>query len=119
MSVNRLTFWTAEKGEKGDPVKAEGDTPRLQKLSDQAPKRRGRREAAVEDREDAIRPQSAVQGANGGRPNSHGKVRTELSELHDKFARLAIKQILIPYTNSLIERLMGEIAKRIKNRRMR
>jgi len=32
------------------------------------------------------------------------------------FARLAIKQILIPYTNNLIERLMGEIAKRVKNK---
>jgi transposase-like protein len=34
------------------------------------------------------------------------------------FARLAIKQILIPYTNNLIERLMGEIAKRVKNKWM-
>jgi len=34
------------------------------------------------------------------------------------FARLAIKQIRIPYTNNLIERLMGEIAKRIKNKWM-
>jgi transposase-like protein len=34
------------------------------------------------------------------------------------FTRLAIKQISIPYTNNLIERLMGEIAKRIKNKWM-
>jgi len=34
------------------------------------------------------------------------------------FARLAIKQIRIPYTNNLIERLMGEIAKRVKNKWM-
>lgn len=34
------------------------------------------------------------------------------------FAKLAIKQIRIPYTNNLIERLMGEIAKRIKNKWM-
>jgi len=34
------------------------------------------------------------------------------------FARLAIKQVHIPYTNNLIERLMGEIAKRVKNRWM-
>lgn len=34
------------------------------------------------------------------------------------FARLAIKQVLIPYTNNLIERLMGEIAKRVKNKWM-
>lgn len=34
------------------------------------------------------------------------------------FARLAIKQVRIPYTNNLIERLMGEIAKRIKNKWM-
>jgi transposase-like protein len=34
------------------------------------------------------------------------------------FARLAIKQVRIPYTNNLIERLMGEIAKRVKNKWM-
>ena len=34
------------------------------------------------------------------------------------FAKLAIKQIRIPYTNNLIERLMGEIAKRVKNKWM-
>ena len=34
------------------------------------------------------------------------------------FARLAINQIRVPYTNNLIERLMGEIAKRVKNRWM-
>ena len=34
------------------------------------------------------------------------------------FARLAMKQIHVPYTNNLIERLMGEIAKRIKNKWM-
>lgn len=34
------------------------------------------------------------------------------------FARLAIKQVLIPYTNNLIERLMGEVAKRVKNKWM-
>ena len=34
------------------------------------------------------------------------------------FARLAMKQVLIPYTNNLMERLMGEIAKRVKNRWM-
>lgn len=34
------------------------------------------------------------------------------------FARLAIKQVRVPYTNNLIERLMGEIAKRVKNRWM-
>ena len=32
------------------------------------------------------------------------------------FARLSMKQIRIPYTNNLIERLMGEIAKQIKNK---
>jgi hypothetical protein len=30
-------------------------------------------------------------------------------------ARLAMKQMSIPYTNNLIERLMGEIAKRVEN----
>jgi len=34
------------------------------------------------------------------------------------FARLAIKQVRTPYTNNLIERLMGEIAKRVKNKWM-
>ena len=34
------------------------------------------------------------------------------------FARLAIKQVHTPYTNNLIERFMGEIAKRIKNKWM-
>jgi len=34
------------------------------------------------------------------------------------FARLAIKQVRIPCTNNLIERLMGEIAKRVKNKWM-
>ena len=34
------------------------------------------------------------------------------------FARLAIKQVRIPYTNNLIERLMGEIAKRVKHKWM-
>ena len=34
------------------------------------------------------------------------------------FARLAIKQLSMPYTNNLIERLMGEIAKRVKNKWM-
>lgn len=35
------------------------------------------------------------------------------------FARLAMKQVRIPYTNNLIERLVGEIVKRVKNKRMR
>jgi len=30
------------------------------------------------------------------------------------FARLAIKQLSMPYTNNLIEQLVGEIAKRVK-----
>ena len=34
------------------------------------------------------------------------------------FAKLAMKQVRIPYTNNLIERLMGEIAKRVKNKWM-
>ena len=34
------------------------------------------------------------------------------------FARLAMKEICIPITNNLIERLMGEIAKRIKHKWM-
>jgi hypothetical protein len=34
------------------------------------------------------------------------------------FVRLAIKQVLIPYTNNLMECLMGEIAKRVKNKWM-
>nr|MDO8082526.1 ISH6 family transposase [Candidatus Freyarchaeota archaeon] len=34
------------------------------------------------------------------------------------FARLAAKGIEAPYTNNLIERLMGEIAKRVKNKWM-
>ena len=34
------------------------------------------------------------------------------------FARLAIKKVCIPYTNNLIERLMREIAKRVKNKWM-
>ena len=34
------------------------------------------------------------------------------------FARLAMKKICVPYTNNLVERLMGEIAKRIKNKWM-
>lgn len=34
------------------------------------------------------------------------------------FARLAMKGTRVPYTNNLVERLMGEIAKRIKNKWM-
>ena len=34
------------------------------------------------------------------------------------FARLAMKGLSVPYTNNLIERLMGEVAKRVKNRWM-
>jgi len=34
------------------------------------------------------------------------------------FARLALKETCIPFTNNLIERLMGEIAKRIKHKWM-
>lgn len=34
------------------------------------------------------------------------------------FARLALKEVCIPLTNNLIERLMGEIAKRIKHKWM-
>jgi transposase-like protein len=34
------------------------------------------------------------------------------------YARLAVKGERIPYTNNLIERLMGEVAKRVKNRWM-
>jgi len=34
------------------------------------------------------------------------------------FARLATREIHIPYTNNLIERLMGEMAKRVKNKWM-
>ena len=34
------------------------------------------------------------------------------------FARRAVKGIEVPYTNNLIERLMGEIAKRVKNKWM-
>ena len=34
------------------------------------------------------------------------------------FARLAMKEVCIPITNNLIERLMGEIAKRIKHKWM-
>jgi transposase-like protein len=34
------------------------------------------------------------------------------------FARLAIKEIKVPITNNLIERLMGEIAKRVKHKWM-
>ena len=34
------------------------------------------------------------------------------------FARLAMKEICIPYTNNLVERLMGEVAKRIKHKWM-
>lgn len=34
------------------------------------------------------------------------------------FAKLARKQVRIPYTNNLIERLMGEIAKRVKHKWM-
>lgn len=32
------------------------------------------------------------------------------------FARLALEQVRIPYTTNLVERLMGEVAKRVKNR---
>jgi len=32
------------------------------------------------------------------------------------FARLAMKGVMVLYTNNLIERLMGEVAKRVKNR---
>ena len=32
------------------------------------------------------------------------------------FARLVVKQVRVPYTNNLMERLMGEIAKRMMNR---
>jgi hypothetical protein len=31
---------------------------------------------------------------------------------------LAVKEICIPYTNNLVERLMGEVAKRVKNKWM-
>ncbi len=34
------------------------------------------------------------------------------------FAKLAVKGMEVPYTNNLIERLMGEIAKRVKNKWM-
>jgi len=34
------------------------------------------------------------------------------------FAELAMKKLYVPYTNNLIERLMGEVAKRVKNRWM-
>ena len=34
------------------------------------------------------------------------------------FARLAMKGTRVPYTNNLVERLMGEIAKRIKHKWM-
>lgn len=34
------------------------------------------------------------------------------------FARLAMKGLSVPYPNNLIERLMGEVAKRVKNRWM-
>jgi len=34
------------------------------------------------------------------------------------YAKLAIQQVKVPYTNNLIERLMGEVAKRVKNRWM-
>jgi hypothetical protein len=34
------------------------------------------------------------------------------------FAKLAVKELLVPITNNLVERLMGEIAKRIKNKWM-
>jgi len=34
------------------------------------------------------------------------------------FARLAMKEISMPITNNLIERLMGEIAKRVKHKWM-
>ena len=34
------------------------------------------------------------------------------------FARLAARQVRIPYTNNLMKRLMGEIAKWVKNRWM-
>ena len=34
------------------------------------------------------------------------------------FARLAVKEVCIPLTNNLVERLMGEIAKRIKHKWM-
>jgi transposase-like protein len=34
------------------------------------------------------------------------------------FARLAMKEVCIPITNNLIERLMGEVAKRIKHKWM-
>lgn len=34
------------------------------------------------------------------------------------YARLALRDLRVPYTNNLIERLMGEVAKRVKNRWM-
>ncbi len=34
------------------------------------------------------------------------------------FAKLAVKEVCIPITNNLVERLMGEIAKRIKHKWM-
>ncbi len=34
------------------------------------------------------------------------------------YARLAVKGHRVPYTNNLIERLMGEVSKRVKNRWM-
>ena len=34
------------------------------------------------------------------------------------YARLAMKGVMVPYTNNLIERLMGEVVKRVKNRWM-
>ena len=34
------------------------------------------------------------------------------------YARLAMNGVSVPYTNNLVERLMGEVAKWVKNRRM-
>jgi len=34
------------------------------------------------------------------------------------YARLTMKGVRVPYTNNQVERLMGEVAKRVKNRWM-
>ncbi len=35
------------------------------------------------------------------------------------YARLAMKGVRVPYTNNRVERLMGEVAKRVKNKSTR
>lgn len=57
-------------------------------------------------------------GAGGGRLTTAARFLRNSANNMITFARLVAQQICIPYTNNLVERLMREIAKRVKNRWM-